>query len=216
MKKNLFLGVIALMTLSCGSSKSALETQNQLLMMQMQQQQQQQQQQQYAEQRPSRTARTLDPCMEMAQADVENLRAYGTAKSYVEKTALNEAERDARNRMAYMIKAAVEGAAQDYERNANTNLQTTAETLGEAIMTQYVAQEIGNTRVIKTSIYDLADRSVEVYVCIEMRKPTADINEGISNVLDENSVLKTEFDRERFMNKMASGLDEYKKSISEN
>ncbi len=210
MKKLLFLGTIAFMALSCGSSKTALETQNQLLMMQMQQQQQSQQQQ-YAEQRPSRTSRTLDPCIEMAQADSENLRSYGTAKSYVEKTALNEAERDARNRMAMMMKTAVEGAAQDYERNANTNLQTTASTLGEAIMTQYVAQEISNTKVVKTSIYDLADGSIEVYVCIEMRKPTTDINDGISNVLDENSVIKTEYDRERFIDKMAAGLEEYKK-----
>ena len=200
---------IAVMSVSCGSQKKLLEAQNQMLLMQ-----QQQEQKQYSETRPRRTARTIDPCIELAQADSPNIRSYGTAKSYVEKVALNEAERDARNKMALMMKTAIEGAAQDYEHNANTNLKTTAQTLGKAVMTQFVSQEISNTRVVKTSIYDLADGSIEVYVCLEMQKDIQDIKEGVSNVLDKNKVLEIESNRERFLDKMSDGLKEYKNRIA--
>ena len=119
--------------------------------------QQQWQQQQSVQQRPTRVLRETDPCIELATADSENLRAYGTATSYIEKTALNEAERDARNNLAEMIKIAVEGAAQDYEMNATSNLKNSAEAIGEAVMSQFVDEEVKNTRIIKTSIYERSD-----------------------------------------------------------
>ena len=177
--------------------------------------QQWQQQQQSAQQRAARTMRTVDPCIALANEDSENLRAYGTATSYVEKAALNEAARDARNQLAQMMKVAVEGAAQDYEMNANKNLKNSAETLSEAVMTQFVAEEIKNTRIIKTSIYDLADGSVQVYVCIEMRTNKGDMEKNLDNVLDREGVIGIQYDRERFIQTRSDGLEEYKKKTRE-
>lgn len=168
-------------------------------------------QQQQSQPRPARTMRTIDPCIELANEDSENLRAYGTATSYIEKTALNEAARDARNQLAQMMKVAVEGAAQDYALNAAQNRKSSAETLGESVMTQFVAEEVSNTRIIKTSIYDLADGSVQVYVCIEMRTNMADMGKRLDNVLDRDGIIGIQYDRERFIEKMFDGLEEYKK-----
>lgn len=168
-------------------------------------------QQQQPQPRPARTMRTIDPCIELANEDSENLRAYGTATSYIEKTALNEAARDARNQLAQMMKVAVEGAAQDYELNAAQNRKSSAETLGESVMTQFVAEEVNNTRIIKTSIYDLADGSVQVYVCIEMRSNMSDMGKQLDNVLDRDGIIGIQYDRERFIEKMFDGLEEYKK-----
>lgn len=166
--------------------------------------------QQQAQSRPGRTLRTVEPCIEMANAESEFLRAYGTASSYVEKTALNEAERDARNRLAAMLKVAVEGAAQDYEMNATQNRTSSAETIGEAVMTQYIAEELQNTRILKTDIYDLTDGSIQVYVCIEMRTSESDLAEKIDNVLEEDNIIGIKYDREKFIEKMKAGLEEYK------
>ena len=166
----------------------------------------------YSQQRPGRTLRTTEQCIELANADSEFMRAYGTATSYVEKTALNEAERDARNRLANMIKVAVEGAAQDHEKNATANTKTTSQSIGEAVMTQYVSEVVKNTRILKTNIYDLTDGSIQVYVCLEMRVSKEEFGKGVSKTLDENGVIKLEHDRERFIEKMQKGLDEYKKS----
>lgn len=219
MKKSILLAVLATVSIcvAYGSEKKPQQTDyeyQQFLLWKQQQQQQQpavEQQPEY-QQRPTRVLRTTEPCIELAQAEDGTLRAYGTATSYVEKTALSEAERDARNRLALMIKVAVEGAAQDYERNANENMKNTAGSLGEAIMTQFVAEEIQNTRIIKTSIYDLSDGSIQVYVCIEVRATEEEFVAKLENELDETDMIGLQADRERFLSKMSEGIAEYKRN----
>lgn len=201
MKKIFVLVATATLVLSgCGASKKA-----QMAYMYQQQQTVPQNQQ------PSRKLRTQEQCIALANEDSEYLRAYGTATSYVEKTAINEAERDARNRLAAMMKTAVEGAAQDYEQNASSNLQKSAETIGEQIMTQYVVGEVSNTKTLRTDIYDLSDGSIQVYVCIEMRKSTEEVIKGIDNTLDQNGIIQAKYDREKFYKSIKGGLEEYKK-----
>ena len=110
MKKNIVSVALLGMTFalaSCGSSKQTAASDYEYQLWK------QQQEQQSAQQRPARKLRTAEPCIELALAESENMRAYGTATSYVEKTALNEAERDARNRLAAMIKAAVPESEED-------------------------------------------------------------------------------------------------------
>lgn len=51
-------------------------------------------------------------------------------------------------------------------------------------MTQFVAEEIKNTRILKTSIYDLADGSIQVYVCLEIRTNKNDFEKNLNNTLD--------------------------------
>lgn len=194
-----------LLFVACGSTKKMASSDYQY------EQWKQQQEQAAMSQRPTRTLRTTEPCIELAQADSENIRAFGTATSYVEKTALNEAERDARNRLAAMMKVAVEGAAQDYEQNANQNLKKTAGTIGESVMTQFVAEEIKNTRILKTSIYDLSDGSIQVYVCLEIQSDKNNFSQNLENVLDREGLIELQYDRDRFVQKMAEGLEDYKK-----
>lgn len=213
MKKFFVMVATATLILSgCGASKkSQLAMYQQQLELQKMQLEQQQLLQQQGPQRPSRTKRTAEPCIELANEDSECLRAYGTATSYIEKTALNEAERDARNNLAEMIKTAVEGAAQDYERNSAQNDKKEAAAIGEAIMTQYVAEEVANTRVLRTDIYDLSDGSVQVYVCIEMREKEEAVLDDLKKDLGRDGVIENQYDRDRFAEKMQTGLDEYKK-----
>ena len=194
-----------LLFVACGSTKKMASSDYQY------EQWKQQQEQAAMSQRPTRTLRTTEPCIELAQADSENIRAFGTATSYVEKAALNEAERDARNRLAAMMKVAVEGAAQDYEQNANQNLKKTAGTIGESVMTQFVAEEIKNTRILKTSIYDLSDGSIQVYVCLEIQSDKNNFSQNLENVLDREGLIELQYDRDRFVLKMAEGLEDYKK-----
>ena len=195
----------ALLFVACGSTKKMASSDYQY------EQWKQQQEQAAMSQRPARTLRTTEPCIELAQADSENIRAFGTATSYVEKAALNEAERDARNRLAAMMKVAVEGAAQDYEQNANQNLKKTAGSIGESVMTQFVAEEIKNTRILKTSIYDLSDGSIQVYVCLEIQSDKNNFSQNLENVLDREGLIELQYDRDRFVQKMAEGLEDYKK-----
>ena len=176
-----------------------------------QQWQQQQQAPRYEEQRPARTLRPELISEKLATEDCDKWRALGTATSYVEKVARNEAARDARNQLAQMMKVAVEGAAQDYEQGVQKNMKSTAETLSEAVMSQFVAEEVANTRAIHYDVFDLADGSVQVYVCIEIRETKKEFAAKLSNTLEREDLIEIQYDRERFIQKMSDGLEEYKK-----
>lgn len=208
MKKIFVMTVMVTASLaSCGTSQKATAPDYQAA----QQKALQQQQPTYAEQRPARTLRQLVRSEELAIEDCDKWRALGTATSYVEKVARNEAQRDARNQLAQMMKVAVEGAAQDYEMNAQQNLKGSAESLGESVMSQFVAEEVKNTRAIHFDVFDLADGSVQVYVCMEIRGTKKDFEERLSNTLDREGIIGIQYDRDRFVQKMAAGLEEYKK-----
>lgn len=69
---------------------------------------------------PIGTLRTTELCIELANAESESLRAYNTSNSYVEKTAFNEAERDAGNLIKYDREKFIEkmkSGIEEYKRN---------------------------------------------------------------------------------------------------
>lgn len=208
MKKIFVLAVTAaaMSLASCGTSKKTASADYKY-----EQWKAQQEQQQSVQQRPARTLRTQIESERLAYEDSNKWRAVGTATAYVEKVARNEAARDARNQLAQMMKVAVEGAAQDYEQNAQQNLKSSAEALGEAIMTQFVNQEIENSKPIHTDVFDLADGSVQVYVCIEIVSSKEDFNKKLNNTLDREGIIGIQYDRDRFIKQMSAGLEEYKK-----
>lgn len=191
---------------SCGTSQKTAAPDYQAA-----QQKTLQQQPTYAEQRPARTLRQMTESERLAIEDCDKWRALGTTTSYVEKVARNEAQRDARNQLAQMMKVAVESAAQDYEMNAQQNLKGSAESLGESVMSQFVAEEVKNSHAIHFDVFDLADGSVQVYVCMEIRGTKKDFEERLSNTLDREGIIGIQYDRDRFVQKMAAGLEEYKK-----
>ncbi len=77
-------------------------------------------------------------------------------------------------------------------------------------MSQFVDEEVKNTRIIKTSIYDRSDGSVQVYVCIEMRNSQKDFEQKLDNTLSREDIIGIQYDRDRFIEKVADGLKEYK------
>ncbi|MDE6702488.1 MAG: hypothetical protein K2K00_02290 [Muribaculaceae bacterium] len=208
MKKIFALAVIAasFMMTSCGSNKNTASAADYQYYKQQQQQQQAQ-----AEQRPTRTLRQKCESERLATEDCDKWRALGTSTSYVEKVARNEAARDARNQLAQMMKVAVEGAAQDYEQNAQKNMKSSAASLGEAVMSQFVAEEVENTKIIASDVFDLSDGSVQVYVCIEIRDNKDNFAKKLNNTLERDGLIEIQYDRDRFIEKMAAGLEEYKK-----
>lgn len=179
MSRTLLYATICLTLTACGTSKSALESQNLLMQQQilaLQQQQQQQQQQAAAvaqpvvQPRPERKARDLDPCEELALEESQYYRATGTAVAKSESEAKSAAAADARNQLAQMVRVVVNGASQDHSKNTNINNKVTTQTVGEELMNQYVYQSLESTKPILWSVYDLSDGTVQVYVCMEMTK----------------------------------------------
>lgn len=207
MRKNIFMVAIAtLVVCSCGSSKkigSSTSSYNTQL-----------QEGQTTASGVTRTKRAKEPCIALAQE--RDFAAYGTATSYVERVAMEEARNMARQELGRMMKTAVEGATEDYLKNAGADGKSTAETLFDEVNNSFWAESVKNSKEIETSIYDMSDGQIQVYVCYEVRAnfdvldKTAEV---INNVLSNDKKLEIEFDKEQFKKKMASGLKEYKESL---
>ena len=56
-----------------------------------------------------------------------------------------------------------------------------------------------------------------MYVCLEMKTDTEELKKNLDNALDRDGVIELQYDRERFLDKMSEGLEEYKKKqVEEN
>lgn len=207
MKKILFVAAIAAVVCSCGANKNSTSSQSsygQVL---------QNTQIVNNAKTPTRKARPTEPCEALAWE--RDLAATGTATSYSEKVAHSEAIRDARYELGRMIQVAVDGAAQDYLRNVTKNKKSTAETMSQEINTQFFSECIKNSKVIKTTVYDLDDGQIQVYACVEVvagfdvLDKAADI---AKNVLSKDEELEIEFDKQKFKEEMSNGLKEYKEN----
>ena len=84
----------------------------------------------------------------------------------------------------------------------------------DSIKFEDVLAEIEKTRIIKTSIYDLADGQVQVYVCIEMKTDKDNFIKQLDNTLKQEDIIGIEADRERFIEKAKAGIEEYKQKNS--
>ncbi|MCH5328999.1 MAG: hypothetical protein J1E02_08250, partial [Coprobacter sp.] len=160
-----------------------------------------------------RKARPTEPCEELAWD--RDFAAVGTATSFNEKVARNEAIRDARYELGRMMQVAVEGAARDYLRNVTKNKKSTSESISEEINSQFFSECVKNSKVIKTTVYDLSDGQIQVYACVEVvagfdvLEKAAEI---AKNVLDKDEELEVEFNKNKFKEEMKEGLKEYKEN----
>lgn len=175
------------------------------------QQQYQQQPEENTIQQPQKRKREVDECILLANTeDANKYRAYGTATSYQESYALQNAEANAVTAMVQRMQTAVEGARQFYNKDANINAKKMTEGDAQGIITQYIAGLCKNYRVIKTNLYDLSDGSVQCYVCIEMRSTKEELLDTVENALSKDELISIDYDKERFMNSIKQGLEDYK------
>ena len=164
--------------------------------------------------RPTRTERELDKCVLKAQEKSSNLRAWATAVSYVEQQAVSQATQIARNELASAIRTSVEGAVQNFANSANADQRVTSKMLNGSLYHQYVAEELANGPPILTSMYDLSDGTIQVYVCIEMRP---EINEVVNKIyksmkqeVSDDEILRMQLEQQQFEQQMKARLEEYK------
>ena len=162
---------------------------------------------------PTRTARATEPCEALAWE--KDFAAVGTAISYVEKIARQEAIANAREELGRMMAFAVQGASEDYLKNVSQNKNSSAESMYEEVNRQFYDEFIKNSKVIKTTVYDHSDGKIQVYVCVEVLAgfdvlaKSADI---VENVLSKDEALEVEFNKEQFKEKMKDGLQQYKEN----
>ena len=163
---------------------------------------------------PKRKKRELDECLVMANEESDAFRSYGVGVSYRENIALDNAESDAVSRMVQQIETAVEGARKRYTGSAGKNLSTADEERIQAMIMQFIKGTV-SYRVIKTSMYDLSDGTIQCYVCIEQRVSKDEAAKDLANVLSDSGVLGIEENSDRFAESIKEDMERYRQERAE-
>lgn len=190
MKKNLFVaacGVAALLMTSCGSSKSSQQGYYNPYEKQQ-------------EEKPvfmkKQETREVD---KLAAAEKDCMRAVGIGNDYSEKEARREAMDDARNTLASYIEQSVVSLTTEYNKKSTVNKKKVSEGNREGVVEYTVAQKV-NTRLVGVpEIYTVSDGSVQVYVCLELTKPTQSVLGDVYDDLSKEDILGIDYDKEKFI-----------------
>lgn len=160
--------------------------------------------------RPTETKVDVDECIILADADSENPRAVGIGRSFNEKESLNRARREARMELARMIKTAADEAAKGFSKTSDIDLRTTTEALERAGFSQFVSEEVNNSKTIKTSKYVLSDGTIQYYVCIESNSSVMAIAKKMSQAISQDEMLRQQFEAQEFEKEVKDEFNAYK------
>lgn len=208
MKKNLItlcaLIIAAAMTVSCGSSKSALESQNAQLLQAMYAQQQQQQSGMAVE-----TEVAISECEQMSfDMSDGKLRAYGTASDIDRDFARQIAAANAKGQMSSDMTSLVKNVLRNYRSKVGVAESTKSQANIEQEIEVIAENLINNVTILKSAIYNRNDGTVRYEVCIG----SVDMPEKIVEQLIQNEEeLKTKYNQKLFKESYQEGLMEFKR-----
>lgn len=161
--------------------------------------------------RPTETKVEVDECVTLADAESENPRAYGIGRSYNEKESIIRARQQARVELARMINTASDEAVKEFTKNSDIDLRTTTEVLNRAEFTQFVSEEVANSKTLKTSKYVLSDGTIQYYVCIETNSSVKTFAKKMSQAISQDEMLRQQFEAQEFEKEVEKEFNEYKK-----
>lgn len=168
--------------------------------------------QNYAQQ-PKAVLRESNPTIDYALAESDHLRSFGSATGYIESVLYDQAIMSAQERMSVLLQSELSSVAQNYVRNANSNLDNTSATLYESVAKRFAINTSKDIKVAKYSVYDLDNGQVRVFICIEAKPDNHTLSTQLANELSREGFLGLQFDRDRFIKQNEAGLQEYRQRL---
>lgn len=162
---------------------------------------------------PTLKKREVREVDKLAAAETNKMRAVGLGNDFEEKEARREAIQDGQNTLAGYLETSIVSLTQEYHKKASVNSKKYSETNIERFVESSVAQKV-STRVIGVpEIYDASDGSVQVYVCVELQKPTEQILGEVYDQLTQDEVLGTDYDKMKFIQDNKDRLQELRDKV---
>lgn len=195
-----FFGLLIFSMFSCGSSKNSQNEMMMQMMQQMMQQQlqnQQQNQQQNVSQGPK--LRESNPVYKLAAQESDKLRAAQSATSYLEDVALENAENAAVIALASRLETAIAGVRERYNRSSQSNGKTMTSQDANNEIKSYISRKLSYVVIGEPAVYDNPDKTITVFVCVEMREKTEKVLEEAYESLTREGVIAIEYDKKRFI-----------------
>lgn len=195
MKKFSFLAAIAIAMFlqSCGGSKQVANAgyyNNPYP--------QQQYQQQSIQQQPMQELKTLK-VDELVAEETDKLRAVGIANDADEMDARREALQAGQLELASLIETSIVALTQEYNQKNQVNGKKLKDEQRKEFIEFAVSQKISVKAIGTPDRFMLADGSFQIYRCVELKEPTADVLGEIHNQLTREEVIGLDYDREKFI-----------------
>lgn len=150
------------------------------------------------------------------------IRDWGDGTSFKMSTAKSLAENQARAAFTRKIKAIVQSATRDYNKNyeqghsdgTNSSLVKDENIMTDNQATTVAENVLTNIMVCNTDIFQQPDKQYHVYVCVEYNGSIADMANSLAKqvgqqVSDEQRV-RMQYEQEKFQEAIDAKLKEYK------
>lgn len=148
---------------------------------------------------PTLTKREVREVDKLAAAETDKMRAVGIGNDYEEKEARREALRDGQITLAGYIETAVVSLTQEYHKKASVTGKKFSETQIESYVETAMAQKVSTRMIGVPEVYDASDGTVQVYICVELSKPTEQILGDVYDQLSKDDVLGADYDKQKFI-----------------
>lgn len=199
MTKNVFVSALcfmALMLASCGSSKKTTADNYYSKTAQ-----------------PTLKKREVREVDKLAAAETDKMRAVGIGNDFEEKDARKEAIRDAQNTLAGYLETSIINITQEYHKKSTANGKKFSETNLESYIESTVAQKVSTKMIGLPEVYDASDATVQVYVCVELQKPTEKVLGEIYDQLTKDEILGIDYDKMKFIQDNKERIQELREKV---
>lgn len=199
MTKNVFVSALcfmALMLASCGSSKKTTAGNYYSKTAQ-----------------PTLKKREVREVDKLAAAETDKMRAVGIGNDFEEKDARKEAIRDAQNTLAGYLETSIINITQEYHKKSTANGKKFSETNLESYIESTVAQKVSTKMIGLPEVYDASDATVQVYVCVELQKPTEKVLGEIYDQLTKDEILGIDYDKMKFIQDNKERIQELREKV---
>lgn len=163
---------------------------------------------------PTLKKREIREVDKLVDKETDKMRAVGLGNSYDEKLARKEAIRDGQATLTGYLESSIVSLVQDYHKNAAVNGKKYSESNTEGLVETAVSQKVSTKIVGVPEVYDAADGTVQVYVCVELQKPTNEIIGEVYDQLTKDDVLGSDYDKMKFIQDNKDRLQELRDKVN--
>ena len=145
--------------------------------------------------------------------ETNRMRAVGIGNDYDEKLARREAQNDAKNTLAGYIETSVVALTSEYTKKTTINKKKISESNIEGMVETSVAQKVSTRMIGVPEVYNVSDGSIQVYVCLELVKPTEEILGEVYDDLSKDDVLGVDYDKQKFISDNKDRIQELREKV---
>lgn len=162
---------------------------------------------------PTLKKREVREVDKLAAAETNKMRAVGLGNDFDEKEACREAIQDAQNTLAGYLETSIVSLTQEYHKKAQVTSKKYSETNLERYVETAVSQKVSSRMVGIPEVYDASDGTVQVYVCIELQKPTEQVLGEVYDQLTQDEILGTDYDKMKFIQENKDRIQELRDNV---